>query len=96
MGRSPRSKPVRLAEKLLQIRNTLGLSQNEMVDRLGLSGKMFRARISEYELGTHEPPSLILLKYARAANVYVDALIDDDVDLPTKLPSEKKSEGVNR
>ena len=39
---------------------------------------------------------MILLEYARLANVYVEALIDDDVDLPGKLPSPTKSEGVRR
>jgi hypothetical protein len=38
----------------------------------------------------------VLLEYARAANVYVDALIDDAVDLPERLPSAKRSEGVKR
>ncbi len=52
-------------------------------------------RISEYETGKREPPLLILLEYARAANVYVDTLIDDSVNLP-EIPSRKKSEGVAR
>lgn len=41
-----------------------------------------------------EPPSPVLLEYARAANVYVHALIDDAVDLPERLPSVNRSEGV--
>ena len=39
---------------------------------------------------------MILLEYARPANVYVEALIDDDVDLPDRLPSQTRSEGVRR
>jgi len=35
MGKYPRRKQKRLAEKLLQIRLALGLSQNEMLRRLG-------------------------------------------------------------
>jgi hypothetical protein len=38
----------------------------------------------------------VLLEYARAANIYVDALIDDNVDLPARLPSARKSEGIRR
>ncbi|HST50661.1 MAG TPA: helix-turn-helix transcriptional regulator, partial [Pyrinomonadaceae bacterium] len=68
MGRAPRPKPKRLPEKLLQIRMALGLSQNGMLDRLGLSEKLFRTAISNYELGTGEPPLPILLDYARIAN----------------------------
>lgn len=96
MGKYPRRKPTRLTEKLVQIRASLGLSQNGMVRRLGLEDEFGRETISGYEIGTIEPPLPILLAYARAANVYVDALIDDEVDLPAKLPSTRKSEGVKR
>jgi transcriptional regulator with XRE-family HTH domain len=96
MGSLARWRSKRLAEKLLQIRNSLGLSQNGMIRHLGFTEEMFQARISSYELGTREPPLPVLLAYARAANVYVDVLIDDELDLPTKLPSARKSEGVKR
>jgi transcriptional regulator with XRE-family HTH domain len=96
MGKYPRQKQARLAEKFLQIRLTLGLSQNEMLRHLGLEEKLYRTSISNYELGDREPSLYVLLQYARAANVYVDALIDDQLDLPQKLPSVKKSEGVKR
>lgn len=96
MGSASRSKPSRLAEKLLQIRLALSLSQSGMLERLGFSEELFRSNISQYELGTREPSLLILLKYARAANVYVEVLIDDELDLPTKLPSATKHEGVRR
>ncbi len=96
MGTKPRPKPERLAEKLLQIRNALGLSQTEMLRRLGMEDVIAYHRISEYETGKREPPLLILLEYARVANVYVDALINDSMDLPDKLPSRKKHEGVGQ
>jgi transcriptional regulator with XRE-family HTH domain len=86
----------RLPEKLLQIRLGLGLSQNEMLERLGFSKELFRSNISQYELGRREPPLVVLLQYARAASVYVDVLLDDELDLPTKLPSSTKSEGIRR
>lgn len=94
MGKYPRRRPARLIEKLVQIRASLGLSQNGMVMHLGLKNEIGRETISGYEIGTIEPPLHVLLAYARAANVYVDALIDDEFDLPAKLPSAKKSEGV--
>jgi transcriptional regulator with XRE-family HTH domain len=94
MGRKPRQKPKRLAEKLAQIRLGLGLSQNEMIRRLG--AELTQNRISDYELGVHEPSLLTLLQYARAANVAMEAIVDDDLDLPAKLPSAKKHEGVRR
>jgi transcriptional regulator with XRE-family HTH domain len=94
MGRASRPKPARLAEKLRQIRISLGLSQNEMLRHLGLDEELFQGSISGYELGTREPPLAVLLQYARAANVYVEVLIDEELDLPQGIPAKVKSEGV--
>ena len=91
-----RPKPKRLAEKLRRIREALGLSQSEMLRRLGFENVHAYTRISSYELGRNEPPAMTLLEYARVANVYVEVLIDDGLDLPAKLPSAKKHEGVRR
>jgi transcriptional regulator with XRE-family HTH domain len=91
-----RPKPSRLAEKLLQIRNALGLSQTELHKRLGVEDLIEYHAISKYEHNKNEPPLMILLEYARLANVYVEVLIDDDLDLPARLPSAKKHEGVRR
>jgi len=96
MGSASRPKPTRLAEKLFYIRTALGLSQNELLRHLGLAEDLFRSSVSKYELGTREPPLPVLLAYARVAGVWVDVLIDDDLDLPTMLPSKTKHEGVKR
>jgi transcriptional regulator with XRE-family HTH domain len=85
MGRNPRDKPERLPEKLLQIREALGLSQNEMLSRLGLQERLGRTAISGYELGTSEPSLITVLLYARAAGISTDVLIDDERDLPARL-----------
>ena len=90
MGRRPRVKPERLAEKLRQIREALGLSQSEMWRHLGVEDLIWFKQISTYELGTNEPPLPILLRYARAAGVSTDVLIDDELDLPAKLPAKSK------
>jgi transcriptional regulator with XRE-family HTH domain len=96
MGRTQRERPARLGEKLLQIRTALGLSQSEMLRHLGLEDRLQRDDISKYERGVREPSLIVLLAYAEAANVYMEALIKDTVDLPEKLPSRKKHEGVER
>jgi transcriptional regulator with XRE-family HTH domain len=96
MGRATRPKPKRLAEKLLQIRNSLGLSQNQLIRSLGLEGEITQDYVSAYERSVREPPLTVLLEYGRVANVYVDVLISDSLDLPERLPSRKKSEGVAR
>ena len=80
-----RPKPKRLAEKLRQIRLALGLSQTEMLKRLGLEEDMKYPRISEYETGQREPSLLTLLEYSRAAGVHMEVLADDEADLPARL-----------
>jgi transcriptional regulator with XRE-family HTH domain len=93
MARGAREKPKRLAEKLLAIRQTFGLSQSEMLKRLGAEGRMDYYRISEFESGKGEPSLLVLLGYAQVAGVCVDVLIDDKVDLPAKLPAKPEHTG---
>jgi transcriptional regulator with XRE-family HTH domain len=93
---NPRPKPDRLAEKLRQIRDALGLSQTEMLRRLGLDESIKYARISEYELGQREPPLMTILAYARVAGVHVEDLIDDELDLPANLPGNVRYQGLTR
>jgi transcriptional regulator with XRE-family HTH domain len=96
MGRKAREKPARLAEKLLSIRKAFGLSQNDLIRRLGLKDEVLQADISQYEAGVREPTLMELLKYARLAKVYIDVLVDDEIDLPEKLPAKRKSMGITR
>lgn len=86
MAKYARTKPKRLTQKLLQIRRGLGLSQNQMLEKLGLADSLFRSSISSYERGGSEPPLPVLLTYARLAGVCLDVLVDDDMDLPKRLP----------
>ena len=90
MGRRARPRQKRLAGKLLQIREALGLSQTEMLYRLGVEDLITYHQISRFETGTREPPYIVLLRYARVAGVSTDVLIDDDLDLPAKLPAKPK------
>jgi len=88
MGGAARIRPKRLAEKLRHIRLALGLSQSELLRRLGYEDVISYFRISNYELGTGEPPLPVLLAYAKLAGVSTDVLIDDERDLPDKLPAK--------
>lgn len=91
-----RRRPVRLAEKLLQIRTALGLSQTEVHRRLDVEDEIPYTRISDYELDKSEPTLMILLRYARLAAVPTEVLIDDDLDLPDKLPGPTNHEEIKR
>jgi transcriptional regulator with XRE-family HTH domain len=94
MGRAARQRPRRLSEKLAHIRASFGLSQNEMVRRLGLEGRLLREDVSRFERGVGgEPPLDLLLRYARAISTtgrgeFLEALIDDEMDLPKQLPAD--------
>ena len=82
MGKSQRPKPKRLAEKLLAIRVSLGLSQNELIKQLDFKDlELVQGTISTYELGKREPSLPLLLAYARLAKISTDVLIDDKLDL---------------
>lgn len=83
MGRASRSKPKRLAEKLLAIRTQLELSQSEIIEKIGSDDiPLYKSDISKYESGLREPPLIILLRYARLIGVSTDILIDDSEELP--------------
>ena len=83
MGRSYRSRPKKLGAKLKLIRTRLGLTQEQMIEKLAVRDEPLRpASISGYELGKREPPLLVLLKYARIAGISTDVLIDDKIKWP--------------
>lgn len=78
MGHS-RPRPKHLAAKLLQIRRDLGISQTEMVKRLGV--ELPYNNISKYERDINEPPLMVLLAYSRVSGIPLPNIIDDDLDL---------------
>ena len=82
---SKRPRQERVGEKLLRIREALGLSQAQIVDRLGLKD-MKPARISQYERNHREPSLPTLIAYAELAGIHLEDIANDDLDLPEKLP----------
>jgi transcriptional regulator with XRE-family HTH domain len=91
-----RQKPERLAEKLRQVRLSLGLSQSELLRRLDAESLLALSQISEFETGRREPSLLLLLRYARLAGVPTEVLIDDELDLPEALPGPINHEEIKR
>ena len=81
MGHARR--PKRLAEKLLQIREALGLSQREIAELLAeqVGVKITYRNISKYERDKSVPYIEVVLVYARLANVEMKEIVDDDLDL---------------
>lgn len=98
MGRASRKRyvPARLGEKFLQIRAALNLTQQSMLERLDLPPEFTQSNISAYERGTKEPPVFVIMKYADVANVWMDVLVRDSLELPRVIPSTRKHEGLKR
>jgi len=92
----PRKKCERLGEKLFQIRSALGLSQREMLRRLGYEEAIFYNRVSDYELNKRVPPLPLLLEYAKVAGVHMEDIVDDEYELPDRLPGKLRYEGIRR
>lgn len=85
MGRGKAEQPQRIAQKLKQIRLSLGLTQEGMANALEKhSVKIYRGYVGLYEIGERMPSVLIILAYARVANVSMETLCDDKLELPEK------------
>jgi len=67
-----------------------------MLKRLGVQDQIRYTSISKYELDKNEPPLGILLAYARVAQVHLEEIIDDEIDLPRKLPGTFNYEAVKK
>jgi transcriptional regulator with XRE-family HTH domain len=92
MGQSKRTQPKRLKYKFKAIRTHLDLTQEEMVLRL----KKFAPRefidsgyVSRLETGKREPTLPILLAYSKLTGLSINHFVDDDLDLPKRLPKQK-------
>jgi len=79
MASRRRPYPRKLAKKLKQLRERLGLSQTEIAAQVGVKD---RSSISGYERGEREPPLPTLLAYARLGKVSMESLVDDEMLLP--------------
>ena len=67
-----------------------------MLKRLELPDEILQTSTSQYERGKIEPPIFVLLKYADTANVWLEVLLRDELDLPDEIPSRVKHEGIKR
>lgn len=86
MGRARRHTPAMLCQKVSAIRKYLGFTQTQMAERLTTKlTPVYPGHVSEYERDAREPPLLVILQYARLAQVPMDVLADDDMDLPDRI-----------
>jgi len=91
MGQKQRPRPARLAEKLLQIRLELDLTQEQMADRLKhVPSPPQPGLISRIEQGKREPSLILLLEISRLAGVTMEQLVDDNLDLKLHKKVKKR------
>jgi len=83
--------PTRLGSKLRQIRTAMGLTQEEMLRLLDLPPVISQSTLSAYERNAKLPPYFVLARYGDIANVWIDVLVRDSLDLPNKIPSQTKT-----
>jgi transcriptional regulator with XRE-family HTH domain len=86
--RHPRPQPERLAAKLRQIRLALDYTLEEMARALRHVKKSppAKSHILRFEAGTREPSLLVLLEISRLSGVSLEALVDDELEVPERLP----------
>jgi transcriptional regulator with XRE-family HTH domain len=90
MGTSRRPRPARLAEKLLQIRTSLGITQAEMFERLGDTGtRLYVGHIDDYEKDRRVPTLQVVLAYARVSGLSMEMIVDDNLDLPERIVNSR-------
>jgi transcriptional regulator with XRE-family HTH domain len=93
MGRGRRPRPMRLQEKVCEIRKKLAITQEEIAKSLiknGAEETTHSGYVADFETGKRAPSLLSVLAYARLIGVCTDVLLDDEMDLPEKLPSKPK------
>ncbi len=90
MGRKTKPQPEKLAAKLKQVRNMLDLGQAPLAGALTCEqSPVLPSHVSAFELGKRQPSLITIVRYARLAGISTDALIDDDMELPFRLPRRR-------
>jgi transcriptional regulator with XRE-family HTH domain len=69
----------------------MGLTQEAMVKLLDLPPVVTQSTLSAYERNAKLPPYFVLARYGDVANIWIDVLVRDSLDLPTRLPSMRKT-----
>jgi transcriptional regulator with XRE-family HTH domain len=66
----------RFAKQLKELRQSQGISQRELADKIGLTSKSASQTISSWERAIREPDIERLRKIAKALNTNMDTLLD--------------------
>ena len=90
-----------VGKRIRSRREELGWSQEKLGVLIGIDESSSRARISRYELGTHEPPLATARNIAKALDVPLAYLYCEESDVATLLlalkamPAKKRSSVIS-
>jgi len=79
-----------LSEKIVKLRRSAGMSQEDMAGRLNVS----RQAVSRWELGTAKPDAENILQLSRLFSVTADYLLNDDYESDSDAPPIKESNRI--
>ena len=76
---------MKLAQKIYQHRKRMGLSQEELAERLGVT----RQAVSKWEMGTSQPELDTVVLLAKTFGISIDELLAEDDSQPAEDAAEK-------
>ncbi len=79
---------MKLADKILNLRKTYGMSQDDLAEKLNVS----RQAISRWEMGTAQPDTSNVLQLSKLFGVTTDYLLNDDYESDRDVPAVKETE----
>ena len=79
---------MKLNEKILSLRKSEGISQEELAEKLNVS----RQAVSRWEVGTAQPDASNILQLSKLFNVTADYLLNDDYESDRDVPIVKSTE----
>lgn len=81
---------MKLADKILNLRKTHGMSQEDLAEKLNIS----RQAISRWEMGTAQPDTPNVLQLSKLFGVTIDYLLNDDYESDHDVPAMKETEAT--
>ncbi len=83
---------MKFADKILSLRKTHGMSQDDLAEKLNVS----RQAISRWEMGAVQPDTGNVLQLSKLFGVTTDYLLNDDYEIDHDVPVVKETESITK